>query len=174
MTSPRQIKNVVNGLLETYGQRVPPIDVAMVAQGEGAIVIPQRLGWDVSGVLLRDDSQTLLGVNSAHHPRRQRFTIAHEIGHLLLHPGRSYTVDSTVRLNWRDDLSSLATDKEEIAANAFAAELLMPERLIRAAIDHIATSKISDEDRILDALARRFDVSTEAMSYRLINLGIRS
>lgn len=174
MTSPPRIRNRVDDLLIKYGQVEAPIDVAIIASGEGAKVVPQRLGADVSGVLLRDENQTLIGVNSAHSPRRQRFTIAHEIAHLLLHPGRPYTVDSTVRLNWRDDLSSLASDNEEIAANAFAAELLMPERFVRRAIADIGAGRISNEDRVVAVLAGRFEVSSEAMSYRLINLGIRS
>jgi Zn-dependent peptidase ImmA (M78 family) len=161
-------------LLARMDQTAAPINVDLIAQRLDALVVRQDLGEDVSGMLLRTDERTLIGVNSHHHRRRQRFTIAHELGHLWLHPGRPYTVDSTVRLNWRDDLSSLATDLEEVAANAFAANLLMPERLLRDAVRQLAPARPTDEQQILDQLARTFDVSTEAMSYRLINLGIRS
>jgi Zn-dependent peptidase ImmA (M78 family) len=138
------------------------------------VLVHQALGSDVSGVLIRHEDRTLLGVNSAHHPRRQRFTIAHELGHLVLHPGRPYAVDSTVTLNSRKDLSSLATDQQEIAANKFAAELLMPERMIRSAVRALASPRVPNEDQILERLAREFEVSVEPMSFRLINLGIRS
>jgi Zn-dependent peptidase ImmA (M78 family) len=161
-------------LLATYVQFSPPIDIEKIARGEGARIIRQPLDHDVSGILLRDDSQVLLGVNAAHHLRRQRFTIAHELGHLSLHPGRPYTVDSTIRLNWRDDLSSLATDRQEIEANAFAAAVLMPEKLVREAVKSLRPARNTTESRLIDLLARQFDVSTEAMSFRLVNLGIRS
>jgi Zn-dependent peptidase ImmA (M78 family) len=174
MASPASFAKSISQLLEKNDQTKPPIDVLAIARGERAQVVHHALGSDVSGVLIRNDDRILLGVNSAHHPRRQRFTIAHELGHLVLHPGRPYTVDSPVRLNWRNDLSSLATDQEEIAANKFAAELLMPEGMIRSAVRALATPRVPNEDQILGRLAREFDVSVEAMSFRLINLGIRS
>jgi Zn-dependent peptidase ImmA (M78 family) len=160
--------------LAKYEQAAAPIDVEVIAQGEGARLLREPLDADVSGVLLRRDSQTLIAVNNAHHPRRQRFTIAHELGHLLLHPGRPYTVDSTIRLNWRDDLSSLASDKEEIEANAFAAALLMPQALVRHALDDLRATRSTNESHLIETLAQRFNVSSEAMSIRLVNLGIRS
>jgi Zn-dependent peptidase ImmA (M78 family) len=175
--SPRVRSNFAGeaeALLVELGQTQPPVAVEAIAKHLGAQIVLEDLGEDVSGVLLRNDQRTLIGVNRSHHRRRQRFTIAHELGHLRLHPGRPYLVDSTVRLNWRDDLSSLASDREEIAANAFAAALLMPEFMVRAAVKDLAPARITDEVQILDLLARRFDVSTEAISYRLINLGIRS
>lgn len=161
-------------VLDRHRATAAPVDVEAMARAEGALVLREPLGKDVSGLLMRTDDATVLAVNSDRHPRRQRFTIAHELGHLLLHPGRTYTVDSTVRLNWRNDLSSLATSTEEIQANAFAAELLMPAKLLKQAIDNLAQSRVSNEDRIIRLLAEEFQVSTIAMQYRLVNLGIAS
>ena len=67
----------------------------------------------------------------------------------------------------------MGTDVEEIEANAFAATLLMPESIV---FDYVlklvrANSQITRETLITE-LARVFDVSAEAMGYRLINLGI--
>jgi Zn-dependent peptidase ImmA (M78 family) len=79
--------------------------------------VHERLDSTITGLLLREGGAKLIAVNSAHHPRRQRFTIAHELGHPQMHDG-AYIVDSTVRINRRDDLSSMATDSQEIEANA--------------------------------------------------------
>jgi Zn-dependent peptidase ImmA (M78 family) len=111
-------------------------------------------------------------VNSANSPRRQRFTIAHELGHLDLHEGRQLTVDHSMRVDWRDETSSLGTDKQEVEANAFAASLLMPASLINRQIRvHLRGNHLT-RDTLIAVLARDFDVSIEAMGYRLINLGI--
>lgn len=72
---------------------------------------------------------------------------------------------------FRDDKSSEGSDKEEVEANAFGAALLMPARLVREEIKKNDLD-LDDEDD-LNALAKRFNVSTAAMSYRLVNLGLR-
>jgi Zn-dependent peptidase ImmA (M78 family) len=67
---------------------------------------------------------------------RQRFTIGHELGHLTLHHGHDLILERLVRLNFRDATSSTANDEEEIEANHFAAELLMPHDFLRAQPQH--------------------------------------
>jgi Zn-dependent peptidase ImmA (M78 family) len=120
----------------------------------------------------RTDEESVIGINSSHRPRRQRFTAAHELGHLLMHPGQPLLVDSSVRVNYRDKVSSQATDAEEVEANAFASALLMPEALIREQVQDLQRAGIRGRERLVSELAVRFDVSTEAMGYRLLNLGI--
>jgi len=71
----------------------------------------------------------------------------------------------------------MATDTEEIQANTFAAELLMPRDFIIDSLEvYVAevdsTSKAMSREDLITSLAREFDVSAEAMGYRLINLGI--
>ena len=156
-------------LLKKHAVTSIPVDVELIALGEGAQIVRESLERSVSGALLRRGASTLLAVNDNHNSRRQRFTIAHELGHLVLHPGREYTVDSAVRVNWRNDLSSLATDREEIQANAFAAALLMPAAAVREAVSALRDASAV---RAADVLAAKFEVSQEAMSYRLVNLGI--
>lgn len=159
-------------LLKRHGIDRIPVDVQAIAEGEGAVIAREVLDRSVSGLLLREGAAKLIAVNSTHAARRQRFTIAHELGHLVLHPGRDYLVDSTVRVNFRDDLASLATDREEIQANAFAASLLMPAKLVHAAVSALRDSQAGNAERVVEQLAAQFDVSEEAMGYRLINLGI--
>jgi Zn-dependent peptidase ImmA (M78 family) len=89
---------------------------------------------------------------------RQRFTIAHELGHFVLGHGTSPRDTSNV-------FSSSAGNPIERAANQFAAHLLMPADAIRMMISQGHSST--------DALAKIFGVSTAAMSYHLVNLGLR-
>lgn len=125
---------------------------------------------DISGMLFRDNDRTIIGVNTTHSTTRQRFTIAHEIGHYLLHRGQLF-VDTQV--SFRDSRSSSATDKGEIEANAFAAELLMPRELVVKEVQrrYAKNSSLSSE-ALINELSETFEVSPQAMQYRLINLGV--
>ncbi len=120
-------------------------------------------------MLVRSENETTIGVNSSHPLARRRFSIAHELGHLLLHPGRPLLLHESVRVNFRDAVSSMATDAEEIEANAFAAELLMPAAAIRDAVGRAAGLERS---KLVASLASRFSVSAQAMEIRLVNLGV--
>lgn len=164
-------------LLEEYRVDEPPVSVGDIAHGEGAQIVRQRFEGSESGFILRDGKLSVIGINTLTSRRRQRFTIAHELGHMLLHDGRPLIVDHSIRVNFRNDTSSAATDDEEIEANTFAAALLMPRPLMLSHLKAYLTGmtqsggSISRED-LIAKLAREFDVSVEAMGYRLINLGI--
>src|SRR5439155_6312339 len=112
-----KIKTLVRQLLEEHQIKKPPVPVEDLAKGVGAEIRYSPFEGDVSGMLFRHQNQKIIGVNSLHHLHRQRFTIAHEIAHLLLHEGMEVHVDHSYRLNLRDDVSSQALDPEEIAAN---------------------------------------------------------
>lgn len=164
-------------VLEQAGIRKAPIVVEEILMRFGIRVRSEPFDGDISGMLYRDadGKRAVIGVNANHSSHRQRFTIAHELGHYLLHRGRPMIVDKTVRVNRRDRTSSMATDREEIEANAFAAELLMPRNLVdrhsrKLLRQHAA---ISDE-ALVDKMADAFDVSAQAMEYRLVNLGLLS
>lgn len=170
----RRAEHVALELLEQLGLGSPPIDVEDIAVRCGAAVTRERFRRDLSGMLVRGgtDEPAVIGVNSTHHPRRQRFTIAHEIGHLTLHKGRKLTVDSGLRVDYRNDDGNPSV-QEERDANAFAAALLMPAEAIRAAADPIVRAG-STRSALVGGLAKTFEVSEEAMGYRLLNLGFLS
>jgi Zn-dependent peptidase ImmA (M78 family) len=150
-----------------------PIDVMLLAKLAGAEVVRHQFDdGDISGMLYRDDTQTVIGINSSHSLTRQRSTVAHELGHLKLHPGRSLILDAPARVNFRDPTASLATDREEIEANAFAAAILMPERLVLESVSQLLTAGQHTPKKLALLLAEEYAVSTAAMGYRLINLGI--
>jgi Zn-dependent peptidase ImmA (M78 family) len=162
-------------MLAVHHVNSPPVNPEMLASAEGVVVVHRRFdNADVSGILFRDNEHHIIGVNSAHPLARQRFTIAHELGHRALHPGRELILDVPVRVNLRDKTSSMASDVEEIEANAFAAALLMPDEMIRAQISQLPTAKRREPDTTAATLARIFKVSASALSFRLINLGLTS
>lgn len=171
----RRVEQKAAELLAGLGIAEAPIDVEDVARRCGAAIQRERFRRDLSGMLLRADDDAdlaVIGVNSTHHPRRQRFTIAHEVGHLMLHRGRKLTVDSGLRVDYRDD-SGNPSIEEERDANAFAASLLMPEALVqRQAEPHVRAG--ATRGALVSALAKTFDVSEDAMGYRLLNLGFLS
>jgi Zn-dependent peptidase ImmA (M78 family) len=162
-------------LLKQHGIVQPPVPVEDLARNEGIQVVRTQASGTESGFILRDGKRIVIGINSRNSRKRQRFTIAHELGHWrLLHDGRPLIVDHTIRINKRDEVSSAATDYEEIQANAFAAALLMPEEMVRAAVAREVSIGIDSKEILIQTLADEFDVSGEAMGFRLINLGVFS
>src|SRR5688572_20022729 len=102
-------------LLDDHGVTTIPVAVEMLAKKSGAEIRYRSLDGDVSGMLLRADDVVVIGVDRSQAQHRQRFTIAHELGHLLMHPGRSVIVEHLrrpARVNYRDTRSGLATDRE--------------------------------------------------------------
>jgi Zn-dependent peptidase ImmA (M78 family) len=159
-------------LLREVGITEPPVDVKRVATHLGAKLEKESFEGGVSGLLVRKEGRApVICVNKSHGPQRQRFSIAHEIGHLIFHPGSPVLVDDqTVRANWRDETSSRATNREEIEANAFAAALLMPTQFVVRQLRQYMAKPFSEHD--LASVADQFQVSAEAMRYRLVNLGM--
>lgn len=156
-------------LLEQWRQIKPPIDVDFLADKAGVDLVYEELDDDVSGFLMKKKGKVFLAVNSHHHPNRQRFSIAHELGHYFLHlkKGAEFFIDRTVY--YRNTDSSEGKYQQEIEANSFAAALLMPRQMLEDELE-----KYGEELTELDIyrLANRFGVSQQAMEFRLQNLGL--
>ena len=160
-----KIDGMVLALLAQHDQTKPPVRIERIAKDLGVELRSGDLG-DVSGVLVRQDHSAIIGINSTQSAQRQRFTIAHELGHFLLHEGITNHVDRSYRVNFRSAESSQATNVEEIEANYFAASILMPKHMLDAETAELA---LDNDDRVAE-LARLFQVSRLAMSLRLANL----
>ena len=138
-----------------------PVDVQGLALALGIKVREAYLSNNVSGMICKTDRGWEITVNARHGATRKRFTIAHEIGHFVLHRSligdgnvddRAYRSDGSVKNN-------RIGPREETEANRFAANLLMPaDAIIRLQNDGI--------DNTVE-MARRFNVSDGAMTIRL-------
>ena len=161
------IKKKAAQVLQEFGASEAPIPVEDIAHWLGAHVRYSPFDGELAGMLVRGEGDTVIGVNSLHHVNRQRFTIAHECGHLLLHKGDVH-IDRSFRVNRRDSVSSQAIDPKEIEANRFAAEILMPsEMLLEDLVEY--DIDVEDENQIRE-LARKYGVSVQAMTHRITNL----
>ncbi len=170
----KQIEELVEKLLAENRISKPPVPMPRIARRLGLKLQPQpfkKEEGEMSGILVRDGKNVILGVNASHHPNRRRFTIAHEIGHYLLHEGNRVFVDrSNYKVSLRDAVSGSGTNLEEIEANMFASLLLIPERFLMKDLEGRSID-IADEqaDQQVRELARKYKVSTQAMGFRLLN-----
>lgn len=167
----KRIDSIVNELLQRHGITSPPIPVAKVARAEGLDVVTRNLEGDISGFIAKSTpSGGLIGVNSRHPRVRQRFTIAHELGHYFLSAGDDLHVDHRFELlKLRDDASAEGTDREEIEANAFAARFLMPSDMLKPDLEEMGAIDAVDESAIR-TLAQKYQVSTQALLIRIHQL----
>jgi len=129
-------------------------------------LLEERLGVDIGfeplppgldGLSVASSGLAIALVSSGISATRQRFTLAHELGHLFAGDSQRLTVDENVFGRKSPD---------ETRANAFAAVFLMPIEAIRAAAPH----GISEET--VATLLGRFGVSLDALAFRLHNVGM--
>jgi len=170
MPSPRSTNPRIKAeeLAINFGVRSAPVPVDKIAKFLGAILRFSPLDEELSGMIHIKDNIPIIGVNSLHHPHRQRFTIAHEIGHLVLHRHlitASVHVDKAFPVLMRGIKSTLGTDTIEIDANAFASRLLIPTFLLDQVM---GTEPVDiDDDSPMESLAKRFRVSRKMVEFRL-------
>ena len=136
----------------------PPIPVLDIAEAQGVNVVFARFGSSsvqTSGYC--DFRKAELFINGEDCPRRQSFTIAHELGHWLMHRHvfmrRPALYSALPRFR-----NSSSADRRETAANTFAAHLLVPDRLLKPVLSpHVSAA----------ALAEIFFVSRIMMEQRI-------
>ncbi|MDY8136919.1 ImmA/IrrE family metallo-endopeptidase [Aquimarina sp. 2201CG5-10] len=175
----KKIEQIANDVLINYSLMKAPVDLNKLAKKLKIIIEPQDLSDDISGFLLKKDNKTIIGLNKNHPEVRKRFTISHEIGHYKLH-----NVESPLFVDYFYRGSMLRTKESEKIyrsnhksnnplmekqANFFAASILMPRKLIQDEIEKLNDNLTYDDK--LYRLSDIFQVSTQAMDYRLKALG---
>ena len=160
MNATVQAKILRNKVWSHGGKIRLPIDPFQIAKELNIKVLFESLEKNVSGFILKEANEDpVITVNKNDHIHRQRFTVAHEIGHFIRRQGD----DVIGYVDFRDEISSLGTDFEEQWSNSFAAELLMPEAGV--------SQRWADGESI-SSLATRYEVSKTAMEHRVENLGL--
>ncbi len=146
-------------ILEEYRISAPPIDPEEIAEKMGVNVTYAKFGEpyrnEVSGFIsFSDNGSAEIVINSDISVNRKIFTIAHELGHYVLH--REWAKSDNYVLPRVNDYNEGKPD-EEREADAFAANLLVPEGLLRKYAD-ISTA---------DDLSEIFLVSNQVIENRL-------
>lgn len=150
------------GFAITQGLESCPLDVRGVAEKFNIEVeyVPMSPDDDLSGVLFKDEDKDTWAilVNEKHHPNRQRYTIAHELGHFCLHRHLHKRFEDQIFFRGEE------SNKEEWQTNDFASSILIPEDEFR--------KFIRSGKRSIEELAKKFKVSTLALRIRAKNLGM--
>ncbi|MGX9463057.1 ImmA/IrrE family metallo-endopeptidase [Shewanella sp. A14] len=139
-----------------------PIKVGAIAKDLGLIVKASTLLGNISGEIKETNGKVIIRVNRHDVKNRQRFTLAHEIAHFLLHRdliGDGITDDALFR-------SKLST-AIETEANNLAADILMPMHLLTR---HKKINESNHKGEALyEKLAQDFEVSPTSLKYQLDN-----
>jgi Zn-dependent peptidase ImmA (M78 family) len=158
-----KIEEKANATLTTFGAKKTPVPIEEIASKLG-IKISRGPSKDFSGILIRKDGSALIGVNSSEAAVRQRFTIAHELGHYYLHPKKDTFID------YRDNKKDPKRSPNEREADMFAAALLMPREQIEKDFRSLVKTGFTDYE--IQKLAEHYQVSEMAMKLRVLNLNL--
>ncbi len=159
-SKPTNIKTIYNKATE-LGITTEPLDIVRVVKEIFNIKLYfNDLDRDVSGFIERTGPQDwAIHVNKWENALRQKFTIAHELAHFILHKNILQTGSHYDSILYRDENTSLI----ERQASSFAAELLMPPNKFE--------QYINEGVNTIEKLAEKFELSTSAVRYRAYKLG---
>ena len=151
----------VKDTIRTF-QSEAPVKLSALAREMGLDLKASTLGVGISGEIRPiegAEDRYLIKVNRHDPARRQRFTVAHEIAHYLLHRDQ-------IGSGLRDDVlyRSSLSDAREAEANRLAADILMPQALVKEWLENARLLRIDD---VVSYLADRFEVSEASMKIRL-------
>lgn len=160
MIRSRLAREKAHNILSMYKIIEPPVDVIKIANMLGFQIIPFDFPEMTSAVIRIKGTSKVIGINKKQVEVRQRFSIAHELGHYL--SGHvNFTHEKKIFVE-QDKKYLDPQHRQEEEANEFAAELLMPEFMLKKDV----------LENKLDAvnLAKKYNVSEQAMLIQLINL----
>ena len=165
---PEAMQEIVAQVHQEVGQTNAPFDPVTAAKKLGVRVYDTQFADAATSGIFRRGEDGVFEIHLDRHssPKRVRFTAAHELGHWRLHRDQvGAVIDSDINMYRRARASDEAgtARSREFQANLFAVEFLMPAEKVAAA--YALTKDIA-------TLARLFDVSQEAMGYRIDELSL--
>lgn len=152
---------LVEQLIEIRERDVPPFLAEEFAQIKGVKKIIRTELGEVGAVLVRFEDGYIIKVNTAHHPVRQNFSMAHEIGHILLDECQRVSQPSEEYRNG----SNVSSKLKERLCDIVAVELLMPRKAFSRALNDVDLSMAS-----IEHLAQTFRVSVPSAALRVTEL----
>jgi len=156
-------------LLENCGlEEITDLEMDLFIAGLDAMLIEEEL-TNCDGKIIFGTSKTVIKVNSTiQFTERKRFVAAHEIGHLVMHRNMQLPDDTFSNFNIIAGMEkALKTGKQELEANEFASELLMPEKLFLKEAEGKKFSPL-----LIKQLAQRFKTSLTATVFRYLQFDL--
>lgn len=155
----KKIEELTSSILLNNDMYKIPVDIVKIAKANDIKVFEASLGNKISGAIRynRENNIFEILVNKDDQKTRQRFTIAHELGHFFLQ--QDTLKDDEVHI----DIMYRITGEQEKEVDYFAGALLMNKTLLE---------KMYNENNTITELAELFDVSISAMTVRLDVLGL--
>lgn len=132
--------------------------IALIEAAFSVHVVVTSLPEGCDGLSYEEGALRVIVLGRTDRAARQRYTLAHELGHILWGDARQNLFE--------EDISQLARNHDESRANVFAASFLMPSEEVKAAVA---------QKRAVDCFAElvwQFEVSPDSMAWRLLNLGL--
>lgn len=162
VVSPRDAARALRAeVWNVSGMMQLPVDPFAMADRLGIAVKQERLDPNLAGFIVREGGGPVeVFLNASDGGMRQRFTLAHELGHFV----KNRNEQNIGYVDERSELAASGANPAEVWCNQFAAELLMPAAIIK---------KYWAEGWSADELAQKFNVSGSAIDFRLKNLGLR-
>lgn len=156
------VREMANSVLAECGITEPPVDLKRIMEVKGYVYMEvDTFPNDVSAFFIAKDGKNYALVNAKHHPNRRRFSLAHELGHIILrHNVADLEEVSTIDTPPEIGTDSVPKDAREKEANMFANALLMPLEMLKKEY-----AKGAD----IGKLANIFAVSQQAITIAVMN-----
>lgn len=162
----QRIEAIAIDILEKLSiDKAQDINPIKIAKSLDVDIRKENMGNDISGLFVVKNNKPYIRYNSSEITERQRFTIAHELGHFILHKDTPLFIDKK-KIMFRNSESTTGEIRKEREANSFAASLLMPSKFVE-----LEFNQIPEDKEPVKFLAKKFKVSEQAMTFRLANLG---
>lgn len=162
-----KIDNVINDIFAKHEANTDQYShIENIIKDEKIKITEKEFGEDLSGMLLRDGDSWRIIVNKGDSIKRKIFTIAHELGHYFLHRDqRDEFIDGMYTQSFTRSEAEKYKD-QEVEANEFAGQLIMPKQIIEREFAGLSKIDISN----VNNLSAKLGVSNFAMTTRLRNL----
>ena len=152
-----QIERITIDLLNRHNYIDDMVDIANIVRQQNYNVFIDDLDNNISGYVDHENREVVLNKNET--PERRRFTLAHELGHIILNSNNSIQHRDNILNN---QLDIYANDDKEVEANYFAGCILMPRNVFIREFNSIK----GDIDYKIQKLAYYFGVSKLAVNVR--------
>ena len=155
----RMINSLAEDVLSAYNISVPIGNIDEIVEKLGGTI--QKEAFFSDGAVEKEGNGFKIIVSPFQDEKRERFTIAHELGHLFLHMG--YRTNNELWEKQENNIyHRIGNSEKEYQANEFAAAFLMPATEYLAVLNKVSEGNMVDTSKI----AEYFNVSIEAAANR--------